>query len=391
MMDNSSHEKPKVLVLAMWQFPEHTATGPNQSLEGFITALKSQYEFYVVGIDRYPAEKTAREAPSGWHEINGGRRIYAKLKGYFWRTLRKIIHDTPHDIVLLNSFFDRIFTIPYLLMRQLRMISRKPVILSPHGEFSPGALALGNFKKKLYLLFYRVTGIGSSILLHATSNAERQQFQQNKLPCKDIIIAENIAPLAPLPPPANDTEQNTLHIIFLSRITKIKNLEFAIRVLCEASSNITFDIYGPIADNDYWALCEGLCASTPSNVHISYKGEVPHDDVPQVIAQYDLLFLPTKGENFGYVIHEALMSGVPILISNQTPWRNLENAGAGWDLPLSDKAAFLEKIEFLARLHPNEREKWRKGARAFAENKHKQSRAIADTYAMFEKALGAGR
>ena len=35
--------------------------------------------------------------------------------------------------------------------------------------------------------------------------------------------------------------------------------------------------------------------------------------------EYDLLFLPTKGENFGHVILESMSAGTPVLISDTTP------------------------------------------------------------------------
>lgn len=55
--------------------------------------------------------------------------------------------------------------------------------------------------------------------------------------------------------------------------------------------------------------------------------------------------LPTKGENFGHAIFEALNLGKPVLISDQTPWRNLSAAGAGWDLPLDSQDAFVEALQ----------------------------------------------
>ena len=51
-------------------------------------------------------------------------------------------------------------------------------------------------------------------------------------------------------------------------------------------------------------------------------------------------FFPTLGENYGHVIYEALDSGCPVLISDQTPWRGLSEVGAGWDLPLDKPDLF---------------------------------------------------
>ena len=45
----------------------------------------------------------------------------------------------------------------------------------------------------------------------------------------------------------------------------------------------------------------------------------------------------TSGENFGHAIIEALACGCPVIISDQTPWNDLESFGAGWVIPLDDE------------------------------------------------------
>jgi glycosyltransferase involved in cell wall biosynthesis len=50
--------------------------------------------------------------------------------------------------------------------------------------------------------------------------------------------------------------------------------------------------------------------------------------------------LPTLGENYSHVICEALSAGCPVLISDRTPWRNLQDKGVGWDIPLEEEERF---------------------------------------------------
>jgi glycosyltransferase involved in cell wall biosynthesis len=67
--------------------------------------------------------------------------------------------------------------------------------------------------------------------------------------------------------------------------------------------------------------------------------------VKPLISQFHLFSLPTLGENFGHVIAEAFAAGRPVLISDQTAWRGLEAAGAGWDLPLDQPGRFQETLQ----------------------------------------------
>ena len=58
----------------------------------------------------------------------------------------------------------------------------------------------------------------------------------------------------------------------------------------------------------------------------------------------NLFFLPTKGENFGHIIYESIMSYVPCLISDQTPWTIVNDLKVGASYNLKDKKKFINFI-----------------------------------------------
>ena len=62
------------------------------------------------------------------------------------------------------------------------------------------------------------------------------------------------------------------------------------------------------------------------------------------------ILLPTLGENFGHVISEALVGGCPVIISDQTPWRDLEKEQVGWDIDLNDEVSFVNAIQYCINL-----------------------------------------
>jgi glycosyltransferase involved in cell wall biosynthesis len=49
--------------------------------------------------------------------------------------------------------------------------------------------------------------------------------------------------------------------------------------------------------------------------------------------------------SYGHVICEALTSGCPVLISDQTPWQDLEADGIGWDIPLRETERFRSVLQ----------------------------------------------
>lgn len=142
----------------------------------------------------------------------------------------------------------------------------------------------------------------------------------------------------------------------------MKNLDYALKVLAKVGMPIEFTIYGPLEDKPYWQLCQELIAKLPTHIKVKYAGSLEPTVVSETLSRYDLFFLPTRGENFGHVIAESLAAGCPVLISDQTPWRDLETNGCGWALSLDEPLNFSNVIDKMATISPEERSIWSKNA-----------------------------
>jgi glycosyltransferase involved in cell wall biosynthesis len=134
-----------------------------------------------------------------------------------------------------------------------------------------------------------------------------------------------------------------------------------------------------------------LIGELPSNVIASYQGIVRHEDVCTVLASHDLFFLPTRGENFGHAILEALSAGLPVLISDQTPWGNLEREGAGWALSLDNTKRFAEKVDQVAAMQEPEHAETRARALRFAQRATEESLVVENNRRLFLVAIGRER
>ena len=125
----------------------------------------------------------------------------------------------------------------------------------------------------------------------------------------------------------------------------------------------------------------------PKHVTVSYGGSIQHDQVLATIAKFDLFFLPTRGENFGHVFLEAWSAGVPVLVSDQTPWRGLEALQVGWDIPLDSPEQFVRALEVAAGLDIGERIQMRKRCIEFARAKADDAEALELNRHLFTTAL----
>ncbi len=65
------------------------------------------------------------------------------------------------------------------------------------------------------------------------------------------------------------------------------------------------------------------------------------------------------------MILEALCAGCPVLISDQTPWRRLEEKGVGWDLPFSRPELFRDVLQRCVDMDGKKYVKWSERAKRY--------------------------
>jgi len=109
-----------------------------------------------------------------------------------------------------------------------------------------------------------------------------------------------------------------------------------------------------------------LMANHPKNIR--YMGAVSPSDVQAVLSSYHVFVLPTKGENFGHAIYEALSVGTPALITKFTPWGNLEANDAGITVSTERENDWKDVIQRFVDLGQNEFVKLSRGAHSVALN-----------------------
>ncbi len=364
----------EILVVAGTYLPGYKGGGLVRGLANLIESLGNEFAFSVLTSDRdwgtakpYPGVRRGEWRTVGKAKV---RYLAPHERGIFhWREL---LRTTDYDLVYLNSFFSTL-TVMTLVLRRFKQIPITPAVLFPHGEFSPGALSLKHIKKRAYLSVAKYMRLCDGVVWQASSDYERQDVL-------DVLGRRigNTPPVvvAPYVPPAwtswkggrqrPDKQAGSARIVFLSRISRIKNLDAALRLLATLNRHVQFDIYGPVEDEGYWQECQALIKRLPPEVQVNYLGPVNPDQVIDVFSHYHLFLLPSGGENFGYVILESLVAGCPVLISDQTPWRDLEKKGVGWDVPLADSTRFRACINRCIEMDDGEFQMWSEKSRALA-------------------------
>src|SRR5476649_921272 len=98
----------------------------------------------------------------------------------------------------------------------------------------------------------------------------------------------------------------------------------------------------------YWESCLEVIKKMPANVVVKYHGEIPPAEIGKVLGEHHVFILPSKSENYGHSIVEALSAGLPVITSYATPWNDLEKAKAGMNVSTDDVIDIVNAIDSFA-------------------------------------------
>ncbi|MBJ8024861.1 glycosyltransferase family 4 protein [Bacillus cereus] len=358
-----------ILILAPYYLPGFKGGGPIRSISNLVHTLGNELNFKIITSDRDLGDLIAYEKAQNevWMKVGSAEVYYVTPEKFNFRYLRKIIKSTHYDFIYLNSFFNTNFSVIPILLRRMGIIPYKPIIVAPRGEFSPGALKIKKLKKELFIESTKLVGLHNKVIWHATSEEEKIDIKQIYGEEVPVRVAQNLPNIFENKEhQKKEKKRGELKLVFLSRITEKKNLKGALTFLKGITGNITFDIYGPIENQNYWNACRDIIESLPNNVQVNYMGQVNNNKVHLLFSNYNAFLFPTFGENYGHVIVESLLAGCPVIISDQTPWKNIENEGAGWTIPLEKEETFISALNEIVHMDSEEFQQLSRSASDYA-------------------------
>ena len=385
--------RPKIFIVADWYVPGYKAGGLITALSNLADFIGGAFTLFIFTRDRDLTDKSpyADVPRMNWESVGKARVLYTSDLSL--RHIRKRIFEVMPDIIYLNSFFSTL-TIKTLFLRKLGLLPDCAFVVAPRGELSPGALEIKSLKKTVYRDCALRTGLYSDVVWHASSALEGEHIStalrsQRGKP-QLIHIASDLPSLDWLRAtgrPSKGPKSAGARFLFLSRISPMKNLLFAIEMLRDLKGHVELDIFGPIDDQEYWKDCQKQFGSLPTNIVVRYRGMVPRQLVSTVALDYDFFLLPTLGENFGYVILEAMAAGCPVIVSDQTPWRHLAEQKVGWALPLDEIRLWRSVLQQCVDMEPEAYATLSLRARAFVEEWATATNRGDETVQLFRRAL----
>lgn len=367
----------KILICIDWFSPGFRAGGPIKSIVNLANTITANFQLYIYTSDR----DLGMQQPYPNIEVNTwveyGNNIFVKYNAPANQTKQNLINTISAlqpNTIYLNSIFSNHFSIQVL--RVQKHFTNIKYVLAPRGMLRQSALAFKPFKKKLFLFVAKLIGLYKHTEFHATDAIEINDIQK-QIAANAIVTQVSNCPALPIAEVKHIIKiTNHINLLFIGRIHPIKNLHLVLHCVQKLEGIIVLNIVGVLEDEAYWQECTKQINTLTANVTVNFLNEIEPTQLVAIIENNHLLILPTKGENFGHAIYESLALGRPVIISDQTPWRNLQQYNAGWDLPLSNQTEFVNALQTVINTNQQQYNNYCNGALTLATNFYNNSNLL---------------
>lgn len=263
-----------------------------------------------------------------------------------------------------------------------------PYIISPHGMLYPEGLKKSSLFKRIALPLYQRKDLELATVIHATCVQEYEYIRALGFtnPIAVIPNAINIE----LPLKFSNSQSNKKKIGFLGRFAPIKNLELLIEAWAISEKNHTDWELVLIGDGEpLYTESLKLLSQKLGIVNIRFTGFLNGEEKKKAIKGLSYLVLPSKSENFGMVVPEALFHEIPVIASKGTPWEELNSCNAGWWIDIG-VASLVEALNQAIQLSDNDRQLMGQNGRKLVEENYSIESVASKMIELYQWILNGG-
>ena len=315
--------------------------GPSKSVRALCEALAQAGDEVDLLATEPAAPTTGRRAEVGSLRIRIFRRDWPQRLCPS-AGLRNELRTTDSAVIHHHSIWLRTLHYAHQHSRRRGM----PLVISPRGMMSAWAWQHRGWRKRVSRALVHPAALENATAWHATSAEEAEEIRALGFR-QPVCVAPNGIDCPPV-------EQ--LHIaatywrdtcpaladrkvaLFYSRFHQKKRvLELIELWRAQAPADWLLLLVG--IPQDYTAeQLEAYARKFPGAARVlAYHGT----GRPPPYAVASLFLLPSHNENFGLVIAEAMAHGVPVAVTDTTPWRAVNQHGRGWCVSWPDYPAAL--------------------------------------------------
>lgn len=227
-----------------------------------------------------------------------------------------------------------------------------PYVVSPHGMLEPWAFNHRRWKKLPYFWFRERRHLSRANAVVATSEMERESILRLVPNANVRVIPLGLDASAKPNYSASRKELGIASsknvILYLSRIDRKKALDVLVEALVAFPEKDTLLLIVGDGDKAYEKQIQKFITKHQDDLpEVRWVGPVWGDDRWKYLQAADVLALPTKSENFGFVVLEALWVGTTVLTTIHTPWKDYAR-GCGVEICESNVDSVRSSLKVLA-------------------------------------------
>jgi glycosyltransferase involved in cell wall biosynthesis len=268
---------------------------------------------------------------------------------YFKRITKDHTHFSPRlllqlwrqgrqfDVVHIHGWWNTVSVLACWLAQKRGLT----VIVSPRGMLS--SYSFSNKNNSAKSLIHRLVGqkLLKKSFVHATSDNEYKAVSSLVKP-KGIFNIPNFIRLDAVEHSHERLEGNGLKIIFFSRVEEKKGLDILLEALRYVNIPFQLTIAGS-GEPEYINRLKKIATEHSIDDRMEWIGFQTGKKF-EILAEHDLMVLPSYDENFGNVVIESLSAGTAVLISKQVGLADyVTEKQLGWVCDLNEQS-FAEAI-----------------------------------------------
>lgn len=354
------------------------AGGPVSAMSGLTLALAREGAEVTV----LSASVVGEPESSGTRLIEGGVRVrrVGPVRGALGRHpgLAPAVQEEVRnaDVVHLNGVWEEVQHLAATSAHQAEI----PYVWSPHGMLTRWALSEKPLKKRLYLFWRLRRDLNHGAMLHYASTVEQASSAELGLDAPTLVepFGVDLADYDQLPPRGTFRARHSeigqrVVALFLGRLHQVKGLDLLIEAFARARTDASVLVLAGPDTAGYRARLQPTVDRYNMQDQVVWTGMLDESRRAEALVDADLFVLPSRHENFGMVVIEALAAECPVLLSDRVGiHEDVQRAGAGESVPLSVDAL----AEALGRWlrDPALRDRHAKNARAFVREHYDWSR-----------------
>lgn len=349
-------KKKELIIMIPYFLPDESYGGPIVSINSLIKEIgkKIKVSLYTTSL-RFTDQNILNTKSHDLIYSKENNTVIIRKDSHFKNfifTFLKLL-ELKNKIIYINSFFYLPQSLPFFLLSKYLDNRGNILYVSPRAELLESRKKMSKYLiKKIFIIVFQFLA-ARNIKFISTSTNEKESNKAT-FPNNKHTTLPNLPKFNKFFKPMK-TKSSKLKLVFFSRIHPEKGLHIFLEALEKHTETLPleFNIIGSYSGQKYYEYIKKLINLLKNKGYII--NDLGHVKITQTqLRKYDVMVLPTVGENFSHTIVEAAQCGLFNLISNNTPWfKNTIAAKKNFTcIPIKNDILYIESIKNLIKLNP---------------------------------------